>query len=661
MINVLKTVKQFLAPPGKSGGIVKNISKWLFLAFLAYSSPALAEEKWTFDVSSTSNSISIKSWITWGVVIRSVEDMNQVVWWILPDNISNIEFNTNDTRSFSWRKYIKVAFYADWEQKYWYVSKDLFSFGEQSQSDSEKNIKNIQTVVDKPKQELSTTPVLVKSQSDKPLLVEVSSPNLTVLTTASSESKNINETKKSCLNLVFWPLYNTLTWMPDYLAHEVKENIRAVKNKVDCAQDPIAMMKELRSTYNIPLDMWKSRKLNDMYRDFFKALTYKFKIEAFGKTIYTFAPHISKDIPSDIVFDSKYSEKLNFAQKIADKKIKDYSYLLPEDKQELFRKNVLSYVKFAYYYNAIDSKHWINQTLSLAIQHLAYNSWIPYKVSNSLDSNISELADLLFVNEIWKDLPNKSYAEFADIVNKVWWLPRLRQIARFDTRTDIWIDRKAVNLNKEYSSRIEQVIENNLNPEVKDALISKFFGSKEQAIDWVLQNIARESKWALFSSNKWATSDEMCIWLLNANHEFIAHYKVNPFNLEQVVWAVFDEIYDAFYDRAFLWKFAKHPNRFEIAKEMIMFWPWGAANRAKEFEWNIWLWSANSTRIELHYSLVSESERYGLFSPLSTVMIDKYRSIVTARKIEQKRQLELLQTQPQQNDLTTSSSSEETM
>jgi len=53
--------------------------------------------------------------------------------------------------------------------------------------------------------------------------------------------------------------------------------------------------------------------------------------------------------------------------------------------------------------------------------------------------------------------------------------------------------------------------------------------------------------------------------------EFISHYNVNPFNIQQVVSAVFNEIYDAFYNRAFLGKFAKHPNRFEIAKEMIMF------------------------------------------------------------------------------------------
>jgi len=43
--------------------------------------------------------------------------------------------------------------------------------------------------------------------------------------------------------------------MPDYLVSEVKENVRKVKNQIDCAQDPLATIKELRSTYNIPLDM----------------------------------------------------------------------------------------------------------------------------------------------------------------------------------------------------------------------------------------------------------------------------------------------------------------------------------------------------------------------------------------------------------------------
>jgi len=57
------------------------------------------------------------------------------------------------------------------------------------------------------------------------------------------------------------------------------------------------------------------------------------------------------------------------------------------------------------------------------------------------------------------------------------------------------------------------------------------------------------------------------------------------------------------------------------------------------------LGSNNSTRIELHYSLVSESERYGLYTPLNTNMLDKYRTIVVARKAEEKRQLELIQSQ----------------
>jgi len=55
--------------------------------------------------------------------------------------------------------------------------------------------------------------------------------------------------------------------------------------------------------------------------------------------------------------DSKYDEKMLLAQKLVSKKMKEFSYLLTDENKKAFEQNLLAYVKFAYYYNSIDSKH----------------------------------------------------------------------------------------------------------------------------------------------------------------------------------------------------------------------------------------------------------------------------------------------------------------
>lgn len=122
-----------------------------------------------------------------------------------------------------------------------------------------------------------------------------------------------------------------------------------------------------------------------------------------------------------------------------------------------------------------------------------------------------------------------------------------------------------------------------------------------RAVTTVLDTLTTESYWLrhIASWFIWTNKDNRAFWVLQWLKSYIATYDVNPFDIKWMSTAYFTVIWEAFYNNWILVRFASHPNRLNIGKQLHISWiVW--TNRALSIIWDEF-WTAFSSKQQREY------------------------------------------------------------